>query len=561
MKKKTRILSACLLTGAMALSLAACGGSGQSAAPATEAATEAAASEAAESEAAESEAAESTAETEAAASADESDLSNTLVYAGENESSINPLLTNHDEITDIIFSGLMTYDANGQPIEELAESYTFDEDSLTYTFKLREGVTWHDGEPFTAEDVIFTYEELTQDENLSSSLRSDYQDIASIESPEEGVVVITMSQYDAAMLDYFTIGIVPKHLLEGEDMNTTAFNQAPVGTGRYKFADWNTAGGMITLVKNENYYKKVPNIDRIIYKTVAVESTKATMLQSGEADLAWLNANYAATFRGQDGYKSWDFTTADYRGASMDMSSDFWKENADSIGVLNYALDKEAIVNSVLNGQGCTAYSPIQLNPLGTNPEADIYSYDLDKFAEEMEKLGWVKGDDGIYERNGQKFHFTIQTRDYEEERVDIANMMSSMLREAGVDMEVVLVTKFDWQAGYNGFLAGYATQFDPDMAYKQFVTDASGNTMHYSNAQADELLEAGRHAKDEAERKQIYGEFEKVYAENPGVLLVAYLDGNYVGTSAVDGLDTTRVLGHHAVGVMWNIEDWTITR
>jgi peptide/nickel transport system substrate-binding protein len=84
---------------------------------------------------------------------------------------------------------------------------------------------------------------------------------------------------------------------------------------------------------------------------------------------------------------------------------------------------------------------------------------------------------------------------------------------------------------------------------------------MHYSNAQADELLEAGRHAKDEAERKQIYGEFEKVYAENPGVLLVAYLDGNYVGTSAVDGLDTTRVLGHHAVGVMWNIEDWTITR
>lgn len=86
------------------------------------------------------------------------------------------------------------------------------------------------------------------------------------------------------------------------------------------------------------------------------------------------------------------------------------------------------------------------------------------------------KGDDGIYERNGQKFHFTIQVRDYEEERVDIANVMSDMLKQAGVEMEVKLVTKFDWDAGYNGFLAGYATQFDPDMAYVNFVTDASGN-------------------------------------------------------------------------------------
>ena len=220
---------------------------------------------------------------------------------------------------------------------------------------------------------------------------------------------------------------------------------------------------------------------------------------------------------------------------------------------------------SVLLG-GCTVNTNTNTIVLKNDPnlkteinlnEVTTTEYD----AEEMDKLGWVKGDDGIYERNGQKFHFTIQTRDYEEERVDIANMMSNMLKAAGVEMEVVLVTKFDWQAGYNGFLAGYATQFDPDMAYKQFVTDASNNTMHYSNAEVDKYLEEGRHARTEEERKAAYGEFEKAYAKNPGVLLVAYLDGNYVGTSAVDGLDTTRVLGHHAVGVMWNIEEWTITR
>ena len=138
---------------------------------------------------------------------------------------------------------------------------------------------------------------------------------------------------------------------------------------------------------------------------------------------------------------------------------------------------------------------------------------------------------------------------------------MSDMLKKAGVEMKVVLVNKFDWKAGYNGFLAGYATQFDPDMIYAQYVTNASNNNMSYSNPEIDKLLEEGRHEKDPVKRKAIYGEFEKEYAKKPGVLLVAYLQGNYVGTSKLKGPDTQRVLGHHAVGVLWNIEEWTIEK
>lgn len=159
-----------------------------------------------------------------------------------------------------------------------------------------------------------------------------------------------------------------------------------------------------------------------------------------------------------------------------------------------------------------------------------MYSYDLDAFAREMDKLGWKKGDDGIYERDGQKFSFTIQVRDYEEERVDIANVLARQLKKAGVDMKIALVTKFDWNAGYNGFLAGFAAEFDPDGVYKDFVTGASDNTMAYSDPKVDELLKQGRTTEDPAERKKIYGDFEVAYAERPGHLLVAYLNGNYVG-------------------------------
>ncbi|PKM78370.1 MAG: ABC transporter substrate-binding protein [Firmicutes bacterium HGW-Firmicutes-15] len=489
------------------------------------------------------------------------DLSNTLVYAGENTDTINPVVTGQSELVSIIYSGLMKYDASGKPIVDLAKSYTYDENSLTYTFNLRPGVLWHDGKPLTAEDVVFTYKELTTDKTLSSSMLSDYKDIASVKAKDENTVEITLSQYNAAMLNNFTIGIIPKHLLEGQDLTTSSFNQNPVGTGRYKFVKWDKAGGTVEMVKNEKYYDKVPTIEKIVYKTVAVESTKATMLQSGEADLAWLNAKYAENFRNKNGFKNYDFKTADYRAVSMDFRTKFWTQNKDSVGVLNYAINKEAIVKSVLTGQGGAAYSPIQMNAFGGNKNADIYSYDLDKFAKEMGKLGWTKGNDGIYERNGQKFHFTIQVRDYEEERVDIANIVSKQLKDAGVDMEMVLVTKFDWNAGYNGFLAGFAVEFDPDGNYKQFTTNGSANTMKYSNPVVDNLLTQARHSKDVNERKSLYGKFEDAFAKEPASVLIAYLDGNYVGISGLQGLNTTRVLGHHAVGVMWNIEEWKLSK
>lgn len=486
---------------------------------------------------------------------------NTLVFAGENVDTINPILDSHGQLPAIVFSGLMKYDANGRPVADLAENCVYDDKTLTYTFHLKKGVKWHDGKPFTSADVVFTYRELTEDKTLSSSVLSEFEDIKDVKAPDDFTVVITLSKYNAAMPGYFCMGIVPRHLLEGKDMNTDPFNQHPVGTGRYQFVSWDKAGGVISFKRNEDYYDKVPGIEKLAYKTVATESTKALMLENGEADLAWLNAKYADRFRGNDKFRNYDFTTADYRSVEMDFKTDFWKKNKDSVGVLNYAVDKEAILKSILAGRGKIAYSPIQLNAFGGGKQADLYRYDLKTFAREMEKLGWKKDSDGIYGRNGQKFRFTIQVRDYEEERVDIANIVSKQLQAAGVDMRIQLVTKFDWKTGYNGFLAGYASEFDPDSMYQQLTTNGSDNTMQYSNAEVDRLLTEARHTKETEKRKALYGKFESAYAAEPSGVLIAYLDGNYVGIHGLQGLDTTRVLGHHAVGVMWNIEDWKLQK
>ena len=147
------------------------------------------------------------------------------------------------------------------------------------------------------------------------------------------------------------------------------------------------------------------------------------------------------------------------------------------------------------------------------------------------------------------------------EKVMDIINVLSRQFKKAGVEMNIALVTRFDWKAGYNGYLAGFAAEFDPDGVFKSFVTGASDNNMAYSSPKVDELLREGRATEDPAKRKAAYQAFEVAYAAMPAQLPLVYLHGNYVSVAGLKGLDTTRVLGHHAVGVMWNIEDWTLQR
>ncbi|MBO8416722.1 MAG: ABC transporter substrate-binding protein [Proteobacteria bacterium] len=480
-----------------------------------------------------------------------------LIYAGEGLTAINPLLNAHDELPNLIFSGLMKYDAAGRPVPDLCTKMKASPDGLAYTFTLRDNLKWQDGSALTAADVVFTYNLIRSPEAALSAIQSNYLDIKSVEALDARTVKFELVKPNAAMPGYFTLGLVPEHLVKGRDIFTMPFNQAPVGSGRYMLESWDRQGGRIILKANPYYYGKKPEIETIVYCTIADESAKSTMLSSGEADLAWLNANYAQSFRGREGWQNIDFKSADLRAISFDFHTDFVKENADSLMLLNYALDKNALVQGVLQGHGFPAYGLLQLNALGQNKEADLYPYNLELFAKMMREAGWEQGADGIYVRDGQRFSFSVQVREYEEERVDLANICSAMLKQAGVEMQVVPVTHFDFKAGYNAYLYGNAAQFDPDAWYSVLHTGGSDNNMSYANAEVDKLLDAGRYTLNENERRAIYQRFELEYAKQPGMVPLVYLEGNYAARAELQGLDTRRLLGHHAAGVFWNVEDW----
>lgn len=176
---------------------------------------------------------------------------NTIVYGSNDYVRINPAMDEHGEINALIFDGLTDHDGNNQVIPRLAKSWDCDEETYTYTFHLEENVKWHDGEPFTAEDVKFTIEAIMDPENESENA-PNYEDVEEITVIDDYTIAFRLKAPNVAFLDYMTMPILPKHLLKGEDMQESDFFRAPVGTGPYKLDHWDD-GQAIVLTRNDDF--------------------------------------------------------------------------------------------------------------------------------------------------------------------------------------------------------------------------------------------------------------------------------------------------------------------
>lgn len=479
----------------------------------------------------------------------------TLVYGSGDYSSINPALYEHGEINTLLFLGLTAHDQDNHVVPGLAREWKWDQEALTYTFTLKEGLTFHDGHPLTSEDVKFTFEVIKDPANGSENA-SNYEDIVSIHTPDERTVVFTLTALNAAMPDYLTMGILPKHLLEGRNITEDSFNQNPVGAGPYRLVSWDM-GQSITMEKFEGFCLGIPQIDRIIFKIVEDDHARALQLKSGELDLALLTPKDAEEMKAIADFEVYDMSTADYRGILYNFGNPFWQENKGLPAALSYAIDREAIVQAVLLGQGQSAYSPLQKGPYN-NPDMEQYRYDPEKAKSAIEALGWTKGTEGFYQKDGKQLGFAIAAPSSDQVRVDMANICAQNLRDIGVNATVELPARTDW-AGQDAYLIGWGSPFDPDdHTYKVFGTDKGANYSSYSNPRVDELLTQARGSLEESVRLPLYQEFQTELAKDPAYTWIAYLDALYVVRKGVSGITARTVLGHHGVGIFWNVWEWS---
>lgn len=531
--KRIRLLSL-LAALALTISLTACGGR----TPANDAT--------------DADAGDSTAKNTASKSAD------TLVYGSGDYTRINPAMDEHGEINILIFNGLTAHGGNNEVVPGLAKSWDFDEASCTYTFHLEEGVTWHDGEPFTADDVKFTIEAIMDSENGSENA-PNYEDVREITVIDDHTIAFRLDTPNVAFLDYMTMAVLPKHLLEGENMQESDFFRNPVGTGPYQLSSWDE-GQAITLTRNGDYFKGAPNIETVIFKIVPDDNAKTLQTRSGELDLAQLPPRDAETFEGDGAYTVYRMTTSDYRGILFNFRNEYWVRNRDLIPAVCYSLDRQAILDTVVLGHGITAYGPLQRNPYN-NENVEHYDYDPERARQILEAAGCTMGENGFYTRNGEEVGFVISVGAGDQVRLDMAQAAAQQLCEVGIHCAVDVPAQVDW-GGQMAYLIGWGSPFDADdHTYKVFGTDKGANYSAYSNAEVDAWLTRARQTEDPAARREAYDQFQAALANDPAFAFICYVDADYVAKSGISGISAETVMGHHGVGIFWNICDWTITK
>ncbi len=484
------------------------------------------------------------------------DDGNTLVYGSGDYTRINPAMDEHGEINILIFNGLTAHNGKNEVIPCLAKSWEFDEGACTYIFHLEEDVKWHDGEKFTAEDVKFTIEAVMDPENGSENA-PNYEDVREITVTDEHTIAFRLAAPNAAFLDYMTMAVLPRHLLEGEDMQESDFFRHPVGTGPYKLADWDE-GQAITLVRNEEYFKGASLIERIIFKIIPDDNAKAMQMESGELDLALLTPKDAKIFADKEGYACYDMKTSDYRGILFNFRNEYWTRNRDIIPAVCCAVDRQAIVDAVLLGQGVAAYGPLQRN-IYNNEEVEHYDYDPKRAKKILEDAGCTMGSDGFYERDKETVGFVISVGAGDQVRIDMAQAAAQQLEEAGIRCTVDIPAQADWE-GQMAYLIGWGSPFDADdHTYKVFGTDKGANYSGYSNQQVDRYLTEARRSDDPSIRREAYDKFQVELAQDPAFAFICYVDANYVADTRLHGIEPDTVMGHHGVGIFWNITEWTL--
>ena len=484
------------------------------------------------------------------------DRQSTLVYGSGDYTRINPAMDEHGEINLLLFNGLTAHNGENEVVPGLAKRWEYDEDSCTYTFYLEEGVQWHDGQPFTASDVKFTIEAVMDPDNGSENA-PNYEDVEEITVVDEYTVSFKLAAPNVAFLDYMALAVLPQHLLAGEDMQESAFFRSPVGTGPYKLESWEE-GQAIVLTRNEAYFQGVPGIEKVIFKIVPDDNVRAVQMESGELDLALLTPKDAGNFTGREGYVCYDMKTSDYRGILFNFQHEFWKNNRDIIPAICYAVDRQAIVDAVLLGQGIPAYGPLQRN-VYNHAEVEHYDYDPAKARAVLEGLGCVMGEDGIYIRDGEPLSFVLSVGAGDQVRLDIAQAAAQQIQEIGIDCRVEIPARVDW-GGQMAYLIGWGSPFDADdHTYKVFATDKGANYNGYSNALVDQYLLKARQSDDPSVRAENYDRFQEELARDPAYAFICYIDANYVARDSIRGISRDTVMGHHGVGIFWNIAQWTI--
>jgi peptide/nickel transport system substrate-binding protein len=480
-----------------------------------------------------------------------------------------------EDIETCVVEGLVTTDEKMNIVPLLAASIPTLENGgvvlrkdggMDVTWKLKPDVTWHDGTPHTSADVKFTVEAINSPAYNPEST-DGFDRITSVDTPDPLTAVLHYDQVYAPYQLQFMRGTLPQHVLEGRDIDTANdYNRAPLGTGPYRVAEWKT-GEFIRLEAVTNYWQGggQPHLKTLLFKFIPNTNTRINQLKSGEVDMVvmfpWDKHREVAAIPGvrvqrTDG-NGYEHVTMNQR--AFPAFADVRVRQA-----LTHAVDRALITTTILEGLAPITHGPVQPVSWAHNPQIRQYAFDPTRARALLDEAGWKDANgDGVREKDGQRFAFTLITQAGFAVRENVAQVLQRQFKDVGVEAAVQLhdgtsISKLWFEGKFHAMLHWWQLPADPELTLffaKDRMPPRGRNINYVSDDALTALVYAADRSVSQAERGKVLGEAQARIAE-------LAIEIPLYGVSKLDAVPA-RLKGFTGnptnTGPFWNVHTWTL--
>ena len=471
---------------------------------------------------------------------------------------INPLLASYNDVdrdlASIIFNGLLKFNNEGVLVPDLADQFQISPDGKIYTFKLKNNVRWHDGEPLTASDVIFTAANI-QDPAWQSQLKSVLGNVQ-LEKVDDLTVRFILKDPVANFLNSLTFGIIPEHLwltVPSSNATLAELNKKPIGTGPFKFKSLtkDKNGNILTysVVRNDDYYADKPYLDEINFKFYGDFETAAKALANNNIQgMGLLPKEYLKTAEENKNIKFYSLSLPQYTAIFFNTKKN---DNLKEIKIrqaLAYAIDRQKILEQSLDEKGVIINGPILPGFIGYHPDIKKYSYDQTAAKNLLEEAGWKLGEDGLRHKGEATLQITLTTVEKIEysKAVDI---IKQNWADIGLEVTLDIVAKDRIRTdiieprNYQALLFGEIIKSDPYPFWHSSQIESPGaNLAVWANRDVDKVLEEARSLNDPAAINDKYIHFQNILADNVPAIFLYNPIHIYPVDQSIKGITTRRI-------------------
>jgi peptide/nickel transport system substrate-binding protein len=436
---------------------------------------------------------------------------------------MNPLFAGANpvdaDVASLVFSGLVRLGPDGTPQPDLAERWEITGNGQSYVFHLRQGVAWQDGEPFDADDVVFTFKALADPGFKGDPALAQLMDGVIVSARDPLTVEFKLQQAYAPFLSYLNVGILPRHLLDGLDANAlfnAEFNAHPIGTGPYEFKQHTSHG--VELATNPTYYLGPPRISSVEFRVYPDQASLTAALRDRQIDGTLLPPAAPASdidfFAADKRFALHALTTTAYNTVFLDARSPLL---GDVIvrKALWQGINPHIVIDRAAGGRGQPIDTTIPPQSWAYT-QADVPGFDPGAAARDLEAAGWSRGRDGVRFKGSQRLAFTLATSN-DPQQVAIANELAYEWNAVGAEVTVQAFAAASYiddvlvPRQYQAALVLVDPGPDPDpypFWHSSQIAPPGRNLSNYSDPGIDDVLERARQTTDTARRKDLYALF-----------------------------------------------------